>query len=238
MTTWLGDARRRPSRGRRNRDEELLDVGAADLDLGHGGDSLRLGIGRLARHRTLCRTPEEPQRRARGHDRGRRRSTWRWTATAQPVTVFAHGLTNSRNELAAFTPFVAGTKVRFDFRGHGLSSVPETGYRFADFARDLDAVARAYGATRAVGTSLGAGAIMPPRSRASPTGSSGSCSCSRPRSTCRSRTIATSIAPRERLESLPLEQAIDAHPVDRRTGSRSSERARGCASSTCCSGRT
>ena len=61
---------------------------------------------------------------------------------APPVTVFAHGLTNSRNELAAFTPFLAGTKVRFDFRGHGLSSVPETGYRFADFASDLDAVAR------------------------------------------------------------------------------------------------
>ena len=76
-----------------------------------------------------------------------------------PVTVFAHGLTNSRNELAAFTPFLAGTKVRFDFRGHGLSSVPEAGYRFADFARDLDTVATAYGATRAVGTSLGAGAI-------------------------------------------------------------------------------
>jgi 3-oxoadipate enol-lactonase len=76
-----------------------------------------------------------------------------------PVTVFAHGLTNSRNELAAFTPFLAGTKVRFDFRGHGSSSVPDSGYRFADFARDLDAVAAAYGATRAVGTSLGAGAI-------------------------------------------------------------------------------
>lgn len=77
----------------------------------------------------------------------------------EPVTVFAHGLTNSRNELAPFTPFLAGTKVRFDFRGHGLSSVPENGYRFADFARDLDAVAAEYGATRAVGTSLGAGAI-------------------------------------------------------------------------------
>lgn len=76
-----------------------------------------------------------------------------------PVTVVAHGLTNNRNELAALTPFVPGTKVRFDFRGHGRSGAPETGYRFADFARDLDAVARAYGATRAVGTSLGAGAI-------------------------------------------------------------------------------
>lgn len=77
----------------------------------------------------------------------------------EPVTVVAHGLTNNRNELAALTPFVPGTKVRFDFRGHGRSGAPETGYRFVDFARDLDAVARAYGATRAVGTSLGTGAI-------------------------------------------------------------------------------
>jgi 3-oxoadipate enol-lactonase len=78
----------------------------------------------------------------------------------QPVTVFAHGLTNSCNELAMFTPLLRGTSVRFCFRGHGHSDVPEPGsYRFADFARDLDTVADAYGATRAVGTSLGAGAI-------------------------------------------------------------------------------
>jgi pimeloyl-ACP methyl ester carboxylesterase len=77
----------------------------------------------------------------------------------EPVTVLAHGLTNSCKELAAFTPLVAGTKVRFCFRGHGHSSVPEAGYGFADFARDLDAVADAYGAHNAVGTSLGAGAI-------------------------------------------------------------------------------
>ena len=73
--------------------------------------------------------------------------------------MLAHGLTNSCRELAAFTPLVAGTKVRFCLRGHGHSSAPETGYRFADFARDVDAVARAYGARNAVGTSLGAGAV-------------------------------------------------------------------------------
>jgi 3-oxoadipate enol-lactonase len=78
----------------------------------------------------------------------------------EPVTVLAHGLTNTCRELAAFTPMVPGTKVRFCFRGHGHSSVPERGYRFADFARDLDAVASAYGATRVVGTSLGAGAVL------------------------------------------------------------------------------
>jgi 3-oxoadipate enol-lactonase len=77
----------------------------------------------------------------------------------EPVTVLAHGLTNNRNELAAFTPLVPGTKVRFDFRGHGRSSAPATRYRFEDFARDVDAVAEAFDATVAVGTSLGAGAI-------------------------------------------------------------------------------
>lgn len=77
-----------------------------------------------------------------------------------PVTVVAHGLTNSCSELAAFTPALAGTAVRFDFRGHGRSSVPPEGrYGFADMASDLDAVAHAYGASRAVGTSMGQGAI-------------------------------------------------------------------------------
>jgi pimeloyl-ACP methyl ester carboxylesterase len=76
-----------------------------------------------------------------------------------PVTVLAHGLTNSCQELAPFTPMLTGTVVRFCFRGHGHSSAPASGYRFADFARDLDAVATEYGATQAVGTSLGAGAI-------------------------------------------------------------------------------
>jgi pimeloyl-ACP methyl ester carboxylesterase len=78
----------------------------------------------------------------------------------EPVTVFAHGLTNSCMELAAFTPMAPGTKVRFCFRGHAHSGTPEPGhYRFADFADDLDSVATTYGATNAVGTSLGQGAI-------------------------------------------------------------------------------
>jgi 3-oxoadipate enol-lactonase len=77
-----------------------------------------------------------------------------------PVTVFAHGLTNSCMELAAFTPFAPGTKVRFCLRGHGHSGVPEPGaYGVADYAADVRAVADATGGTRAVGTSLGAAAI-------------------------------------------------------------------------------
>jgi pimeloyl-ACP methyl ester carboxylesterase len=77
----------------------------------------------------------------------------------EPVTVLAHGLTNSCRELADFTPLIPGTKVRFCFRGHGHSSCPERGYRFADFASDLAAVSDAYGARYACGTSLGAGAL-------------------------------------------------------------------------------
>ncbi|HYG73296.1 MAG TPA: alpha/beta hydrolase [Actinomycetota bacterium] len=78
----------------------------------------------------------------------------------EPVSVLAHGLTNNRNELAAFTPFVPGTKVRLDLRGHGRSTAPPAvSFAFADFAGDVDAVARHVGATVAVGTSLGAGAL-------------------------------------------------------------------------------
>ncbi|MFL5797411.1 MAG: alpha/beta fold hydrolase [Actinomycetota bacterium] len=76
-----------------------------------------------------------------------------------PVTVLAHGLTNSCRELAMLTSLFPGTKVRFDFRGHGHSGAPADGFTFADMAGDLEAVASAYGATRAIGTSMGAGAI-------------------------------------------------------------------------------
>jgi pimeloyl-ACP methyl ester carboxylesterase len=41
-----------------------------------------------------------------------------------PVTVVAHGLTNNCRELAALTPLVPGTTVRFDFRGQGQWSAP------------------------------------------------------------------------------------------------------------------
>lgn len=80
--------------------------------------------------------------------------------SGEPVTVFAHGLTNSCRELAPFTPALDGTAVRFCFRGHGHSTTPPSGYGFAALASDLDAVASAYGARYAVGTSMGAGAIM------------------------------------------------------------------------------
>ena len=142
-------------------------------------------------------------------------------------------------ELAAFTPMAPGTKVRFCFRGHGHSSTPEPGaYAYADFARDLDAVAAQHGATAAVGTSLGAGALahllarepdrferlvflLPP----SLEGSIG-------------RLDATPIErTAELLESLPRDEAIEAI-LRSRGGRGTTRRSRGCASSTCCCGRT
>jgi 3-oxoadipate enol-lactonase len=78
----------------------------------------------------------------------------------EPVTVFAHGLMNSCRELAALTPALPGTRLRFCFRGHGHSTAPDPDrYRWEDLAGDLIAVADAYGATRAVGTSMGAAAL-------------------------------------------------------------------------------
>jgi pimeloyl-ACP methyl ester carboxylesterase len=79
----------------------------------------------------------------------------------EPVTVLGHGLTGSRRDLMVFTPFLPGTKVVFDFLGHGESSAAEPGsYSMNHFAADMEAVADAFGATCAGGWSLGAGAIL------------------------------------------------------------------------------
>lgn len=78
-----------------------------------------------------------------------------------PVTVVAHGLTGSREQLAIFAPYVPGTKLLFDFRGHGDSGRPTEGaYSMDDFAADIESVATAYGATGVIGASLGSGASL------------------------------------------------------------------------------
>lgn len=79
-----------------------------------------------------------------------------------PVTVFAHGLASSSEDLRALAAYVAGTVVLFDWRGHGRSDVPppEAGYDHHAVREDLQSVAERFGATRALGVSMGAGAIM------------------------------------------------------------------------------
>lgn len=79
----------------------------------------------------------------------------------EPVSVWAHGVTSSTVELRPMAARTPGTRVLFDFRGHGASSSPpeEAGYDHACMRRDLEHVAGSFGATRAFGVSMGAGAL-------------------------------------------------------------------------------
>jgi pimeloyl-ACP methyl ester carboxylesterase len=78
-----------------------------------------------------------------------------------PISVWAHGVTSSVAELAPMAARTPGTRVLFDFRGHGRSSSPpeEAGYDHAAMRRDLTFVADEFGAGRAFGVSMGAGVI-------------------------------------------------------------------------------
>ncbi|BCB80183.1 hypothetical protein GCM10022251_06470 [Phytohabitans flavus] len=81
------------------------------------------------------------------------------TGSGDPVTVFAHGFATG---IAATRPLgsaVDGRKVFFQFRGHGRSDPPGGPLTYRDLARDLRAIADLSGATRALGVSLGAGAL-------------------------------------------------------------------------------
>jgi hypothetical protein len=82
-----------------------------------------------------------------------------------PVTVFAHGLGGSAAETRPLAARVAGTRVLLDFRGHGESEPLPGGWDYDLLADDLLAVADATGATRAVGLSVGAGALLRALSR-------------------------------------------------------------------------
>lgn len=78
------------------------------------------------------------------------------------MTVVAHGITSSSEEIAAFVWQTPGTRILFDFRGHGRSESPseEAGYDTGAMRRDLEYVADRYGATRALGVSMGSSATL------------------------------------------------------------------------------
>jgi len=81
------------------------------------------------------------------------------TGVGDPVTVFAHGL---GGDIAGTRPLgsgVVGRRVFFHFRGHGRSDAPVGPWSFGDLAADLRGVADKTGATRALGVSMGAGAL-------------------------------------------------------------------------------
>ncbi len=81
------------------------------------------------------------------------------TGAGDPVTVFAHGLAGGIPDTRPLGSGVAGQKVFPHFRGHGRSRAPAGEWTYADLADDLRAVADRTGATRALGVSLGAGAL-------------------------------------------------------------------------------
>jgi 3-oxoadipate enol-lactonase len=81
------------------------------------------------------------------------------TGVGDPVTVFAHGLASDITGTRPLGSAVAGRRVFFHFRGHGRSDTPPGPWTFADLAEDLRAVADLSSATRALGVSMGAGAL-------------------------------------------------------------------------------
>jgi pimeloyl-ACP methyl ester carboxylesterase len=76
-----------------------------------------------------------------------------------PVTVVAHGLGASIPESRALAGGIPGTRLFPQARGHGDAPLPEQpGY--GELADDLRAVADAHDATQALGTSMGAHALL------------------------------------------------------------------------------
>jgi pimeloyl-ACP methyl ester carboxylesterase len=82
------------------------------------------------------------------------------TGGGPPVTVFAHGFAGSIAETRPFGSGVLGTRVFFHLRGHGRSGDGRGPWTYTTLAAELGAVRHELSATRALGVSLGAGAVM------------------------------------------------------------------------------
>lgn len=93
-------------------------------------------------------------------DTGSARLDYLVRGAGEPVTVFAHGVGATITETRPMASGVLGTRVFFAFRGHGRSTPPPTGCDYAELAGDLLAVADHFAASRAVGVSLGAAALL------------------------------------------------------------------------------
>jgi pimeloyl-ACP methyl ester carboxylesterase len=82
------------------------------------------------------------------------------TGSGEPGTVFGHGLAGSLDETRPLGSGVAGRRAFLHFRGHGRSVAGDDRWDYAGLADDLLAVADGLGATRALGVSMGAGAVL------------------------------------------------------------------------------
>jgi pimeloyl-ACP methyl ester carboxylesterase len=78
----------------------------------------------------------------------------------EPVTIFAHGVSATIPETRPLASGILGTRVFLHFRGHGASEALDDRYDYPVLAEDLRAVADATGATRALGVSMGAAALL------------------------------------------------------------------------------
>lgn len=82
------------------------------------------------------------------------------TGAGAPVTVAAHGLGASVAETRPLLSGVAGTRVFYAARGHGETPLPAGAFDYDALGRDLEQVADRCGATRALGVSMGASALL------------------------------------------------------------------------------
>ncbi|MFC7341559.1 alpha/beta fold hydrolase [Saccharopolyspora griseoalba] len=88
--------------------------------------------------------------------------TARWTSRGRgdPVTLVVHGLGATEGEARLPSSGLPGTRVVITLPGHGSAPDAPPGYwNYGSIAADVLEVAREVGATRAIGTSLGAGAL-------------------------------------------------------------------------------
>ncbi|MEO8518943.1 MAG: alpha/beta hydrolase [Dermatophilaceae bacterium] len=81
------------------------------------------------------------------------------TGSGVPSTVFAHGSTGSIASTRPFGSGVEGSRTFFHFPGYGASAPAVKPLTYAALAADLRAVADHVHATRALGVSMGAGAL-------------------------------------------------------------------------------
>ena len=81
------------------------------------------------------------------------------TGSGLPSTIFAHGLAGSIETTRPFGSGVKGRRTFMHFRGYGASTPSQTPWAYAALADELRAVADHVGATRALGVSMGAGAL-------------------------------------------------------------------------------
>lgn len=83
------------------------------------------------------------------------------TGAGSPVTVFAPGLASSIKQTRPFGSGVRGRRVFFPFRGHEPEPLDRAEpWSYSELAAQLSRVADRTGATRALGVSLGAGALL------------------------------------------------------------------------------